>query len=53
MPNRPIGFFDSGLGGVSVLKYAKQIMPNENFIYLERRKAIKKAIETYYDREIL
>lgn len=33
MPNRPIGFFDSGLGGISVLKYAKQIMPCENFIY--------------------
>lgn len=33
MPNRPIGFFDSGLGGISVLKHAKQIMPNENFIY--------------------
>lgn len=33
MSNRPIGFFDSGLGGISVLKRAKQLMPNENFIY--------------------
>ncbi len=33
MPERPIGFFDSGLGGISVLKHAKKIMPNENFIY--------------------
>ncbi len=33
MPNRPIGFFDSGLGGISVLKQAKEIMPDENYIY--------------------
>lgn len=33
MSQRPIGFFDSGLGGISVLKHAKQIMPNENYIY--------------------
>jgi glutamate racemase len=32
--NKPIGFFDSGLGGLSVLKEALKIMPNENYIYL-------------------
>ena len=31
--NRPIGFFDSGVGGLSVLKEALKIMPNENYIY--------------------
>lgn len=31
----------------------KIVLQNENFIYLERRKAIKKAIETYYSREVL
>lgn len=31
--NAPIGFFDSGLGGLSVLKKALEIMPNENYIY--------------------
>lgn len=30
---RPIGFFDSGLGGISVLKTAYNILPNENYIY--------------------
>ena len=30
---RPIGFFDSGLGGVSVLRYAVNTLPNENFVY--------------------
>ena len=29
----PIGFFDSGVGGLSVMKEAISIMPNENFIY--------------------
>lgn len=29
----PIGFFDSGVGGLSVLRDAIKIMPNENYIY--------------------
>ena len=29
----PIGFFDSGVGGLSVLKYALKVMPEENYIY--------------------
>lgn len=29
----PIGFFDSGVGGISILKEAVKIMPNENYIY--------------------
>lgn len=32
--NMPIGVFDSGVGGVSVLKELVRIMPNENYIYL-------------------
>jgi len=31
--NSPIGFFDSGVGGLSVMKESIHIMPNENFIY--------------------
>jgi glutamate racemase len=30
---RPIGFFDSGVGGISVLKTAFTLMPDENYIY--------------------
>ncbi|MGI5849582.1 MAG: glutamate racemase [Christensenellales bacterium] len=30
---KPIGFFDSGVGGISVLKTAFQLMPCENYIY--------------------
>ncbi|MCR4687431.1 MAG: glutamate racemase [Lachnospiraceae bacterium] len=30
----PIGFMDSGVGGISVLKEAVDIMPNEDFVYI-------------------
>lgn len=29
----PIGFFDSGVGGISVLKKAMEILPDEDFVY--------------------
>lgn len=32
--NLPIGVFDSGVGGLSVLQCATKLLPNENFIYL-------------------
>ena len=31
--NLPIGVFDSGVGGISVLKEAMKYLPNEKFIY--------------------
>lgn len=30
---KAIGVFDSGLGGISVLKELKKLMPNENYLY--------------------
>lgn len=30
---KPIGFFDSGVGGISVLKEAVRILPTESYIY--------------------
>lgn len=30
---RPIGVFDSGVGGISVLRALVQLMPNENYIF--------------------
>jgi len=30
----PIGVFDSGVGGLSVLKHIRELMPHENLIYL-------------------
>ena len=35
MKNRePIGVFDSGVGGISVLRELVNVMPNEDYIYL-------------------
>ena len=31
--NRPIGVFDSGLGGLTVLKELQKVLPNENIVY--------------------
>ena len=30
----PIGVFDSGVGGISVLRVLRETLPNENFIYI-------------------
>ena len=34
MDNRPIGVFDSGVGGLTVLKELKRTLPHEDFIYI-------------------
>ena len=34
MDNRPIGMFDSGVGGLTVFKEVKKQLPNENIVYL-------------------
>lgn len=33
MDNRPIGVFDSGLGGLTAIKELHRLLPNENFVY--------------------
>jgi glutamate racemase len=32
--DQPIGIFDSGVGGLSILKAIRRLMPNENLIYI-------------------
>lgn len=34
MQNRPVGIFDSGVGGTSIFKEIHQLLPNESIIYL-------------------
>jgi len=34
MSKKPIGIFDSGIGGTSIFKEIHELLPNENFIYL-------------------
>src|SRR5574343_578702 len=31
---RPIGVFDSGVGGLSILQKLHKLLPNENFVFL-------------------
>ena len=33
MDKRPIGVFDSGLGGLTVVKAMKKLLPNESILY--------------------
>jgi len=33
LDNRPIGVFDSGLGGLTVVRALKKLLPNESIIY--------------------
>ena len=32
--SRPIGVFDSGIGGLTVVKALRDLLPNENIFYL-------------------
>ena len=34
MNNNPIGIFDSGIGGLSILKEIKNLLPQENLLYI-------------------
>jgi glutamate racemase len=34
MSNKPIGIFDSGIGGTSIFKEIHKLLPNESYIYL-------------------
>jgi len=34
LSSKPIGVFDSGIGGLTVLREIQRLLPNENFIYL-------------------
>jgi glutamate racemase len=34
MNNQPIGIFDSGIGGLSILREINSILPNEDLLYI-------------------
>ncbi|MEX2145327.1 MAG: glutamate racemase [Candidatus Spechtbacterales bacterium] len=36
--SRPIGIFDSGMGGISIYKVIKNLLPGEDYIYLADKK---------------
>lgn len=33
MDNRPIGIFDSGLGGLTAVKALRELLPDEDIVY--------------------
>ncbi|MGE5628154.1 MAG: glutamate racemase [Solirubrobacterales bacterium] len=43
---KPIGFFDSGVGGISVLKEAVKLLPKENYIYFGDSKNAPYGVKT-------
>src|SRR5690554_7384479 len=48
----PIGFFDSGYGGLTVLKEVQQLMPQYDYLYLgdnARAPYGTKSVETVYE----
>ena len=52
MDNRPIGMFDSGIGGLTVFKEVRKMFPNEEIIYLGDTKRFpygSKSTETIID----
>lgn len=52
MDNRPIGMFDSGIGGLTVFKEVRKMFPNEELIYLGDTKRFpygSKSKETIID----
>lgn len=53
MDNRPIGIFDSGVGGLSVLLEIKKLLPNENFIFFADQGHVPYGGKTKKELEIL
>lgn len=56
MDNRPIGIFDSGVGGLSILNEVREQMPGEDIVYLGDTARVpygsrSKEIVTQYARE--
>ncbi len=51
MRNLPIGVFDSGMGGLSVLREIKKLMPNEDYIYYGDSKNIPYGKKTKEELE--
>ena len=46
MNNKPIGVFDSGIGGVTVLEELVKKFPNEDFIYVGDTKYLPYGTKT-------
>ena len=47
MDNRPIGIFDSGLGGLTALSALQQFLPNEDFVFFGDTANIPYGVKDY------
>ena len=66
MPDAPVGVFDSGIGGTTILQAVQKLLPNENFIFFgdskncpfgtkklpELKKIVKDAAEFLIERNV-
>ena len=58
MDNRPIGIFDSGVGGLTVAKEIIKTLPNENIVYFGDTARVpygakSKDVVTKYSKQIV
>ena len=58
MDNRPIGIFDSGVGGLTVAKEILKALPNENIVYFGDTARVpygdkSKEVVTKYSKQIV
>ena len=58
MDNRPIGIFDSGVGGLTVVKEIVKCLPNENIVYFGDTARVpygdkSKDVVTKYSKQIV
>ena len=58
MDNRPIGIFDSGVGGLTVVKEIVKSLPNENIVYFGDTARVpygakSKDVVTKYSKQIV
>ena len=51
--NQPIGIFDSGVGGLSILKEVKETLPLESFIFLADQDHVPYGVKTKEELEDL
>ena len=53
MDNRPIGVFDSGVGGLSILEEISKLLPAENFVYCADQKNIPYGAKSEAELKVL
>lgn len=53
MDNRPIGLFDSGVGGLSILQEIEKLLPQESFVFVADQKHVPYGKKTRAELEQL